>query len=59
MNQLPNIHIDIKDFLVFTTTSGCLTDIVHIFVFCIIDRDFGGIKFIYGSGRWNWLVLCA
>ena len=59
MNQLPNIHIDIKDFLAFTTASGGLTDIVHIFVFCIIDRDFDDIKFIFGSVRWNWLVLCA
>ena len=46
MNQLPNIHIDIKDFLVFTTASGGLTDIVHIFVFYIIDRDFDSIKLV-------------
>ena len=59
MNQLPNIHIDIKDFLVFTTASSGLTNIVNIFVFCIIDRDFDDIKFIFGSVRWNWLVLCA
>ena len=48
----------LKEWLILPPHGG-LTDIVHIFVFCIIDRDFDDIKFIFGSVRWNWLVLCA